>query len=335
LILLLVNQVIELILQQIPQYIFPEVAARIETAICQRLESGEYDSIANSSVLAKTLTTQLQDLSGDKHLQVFYSAEVLPFWKAGEPTPQELERDRQYYSLINFGFQKLERLAGNVGYLELNGFIDPEIAGETAVAAMSFLSNTSALIVDLRHNGGGGPGMSSLIVSYLFETSEIKLVHLHDFDWRSSDVIEQRWSLPYVPGKRYVGKDVYILTSKETFSAAESFTYTLKNLGRATIIGEITGGGANCGNHYRINDHFSMFIPIGRPIDPITQTNWEGVGVIPDIEVPAELALKTAHLAAMNKLLPACTEAELINELHQAIEAVQSELEELKQKLNH
>lgn len=117
------KQVIELILQQIPQYIFSEVAARIETAIRQRLESGEYDSIENSSVLAKTLTTQLKDLSGDKHLEVFYSAEVLPFWKVGEPTPQDLERDRQYYSLINFGFQKLERLAGNVGYLELNGFV--------------------------------------------------------------------------------------------------------------------------------------------------------------------------------------------------------------------
>ncbi|MFL9455928.1 S41 family peptidase [Tolypothrix bouteillei VB521301_2] len=128
---------------------------------------------------------------------------------------------------------------------------------------------------------------------------------------------------------------MYILTSKETFSAAEDFTYNLKALRRATIIGETTGGGAHWGHRHRINDHFVVFIPTGRPINPITQTNWEGVGVTPDIEVSAELALKTAHLIAMNKLLPTSTQPELIQELHEAIERVQIELEQLKQKLNH
>lgn len=328
-------EVIEYVLKRLQEYVFPEVADKMEKAIRQRLQSREYDDITSAAVLAETLTAQLQEISCDRHLEVFYSAKALPLWHAGEPTPQDLERDRQYYSLFNFGFQKLERLSGNVGYLELHGFVDPEIAGETAVAAMSFLSNTSSLIIDLRHNGGGGPGMTALISSYLFETNEIKLVHLTDFYWRSTGVTQQYWTLPYLPGKRYTGKDVYILTSKETFSAAESFTYALKNLRRATVIGETTGAGANCGHRYRINDHFSIFIPTGRPIDPITQTNWEGVGVIPDIEVPAELALKTAHLAAMNKLLEISNDAELIKELREAIEEVQIELEELKQNLNH
>jgi C-terminal processing protease CtpA/Prc len=155
-------------------------------------------------------------------------------------------------------------------------------------------------------------------------------VHLNDLYWRTGDRTQQFWTLPYVPGKRYVDKDVYVLTSKQTFSGAEEFTYNLKNLKRATIIGETTGGGAHPGGVFRINEHFQIFIPTGRAINPITKTNWEGTGVKPDIEVAAELALKTAHLAAMKKVLEKNPDERLAEELKKSIETVHKELDELQ-----
>ena len=154
---------------------------------------------------------------------------------------------------INFGFEKVERLKGNVGYIDLRGFTPAEFSAETIVAAMNFVANTDALIFDLRQNGGGDPATVALLSSYLFGPEP---VHLNSLYWREGDTTHQWWTLPFVPGKRYAGKDVYVLTSKRTFSAAEEFTYNLKNLKRATIIGETTGGGAHPGGPRRINEHF-------------------------------------------------------------------------------
>src|SRR6185295_4717409 len=127
-------------------------------------------------------------------------------------------------------------------------------------------------------------------------------VHLNDLYWRASDAIQQFWTLSYVPGRRYVNKDVYVLTSGRTFSAAEEFTNTLKTLKRATIVGETTGGGANPGGMERLSDHFGVFVPGGRAINPITKGNWEGTGITPDLAVPASAALDAAYRDALTKL---------------------------------
>ncbi|MDP8979977.1 MAG: S41 family peptidase [Acidobacteriota bacterium] len=200
----------------------------------------------------------------------------------------------------NFGFEKVERLQGNIGYLDLRGFMEAQWGSETAVAAMNFLANTDALIIDLRQNGGGDPAMVALITSYLFSPGEE--VHLNDLYWRPSNETHQWWTLPYVPGRRYANKPVYVLTSNRTFSAAEEFTYNLKNLKRATIIGETTGGGAHPGGMERLSEHFMAFLPSGRAINPISKTNWEGTGVTPDVAVPAADALTTATAAALRKI---------------------------------
>ena len=213
---------------------------------------------------------------------------------------------RQRGRSTNFGFEKAERLEGNVGYLELRMFMPAELGGETAAAAMNLLANTDALIIDVRKNGGGEPSMVALVSSYLFGPEP---VHLNDLYFRPDDSTHQWWTLPHVPGLRYEGKPVYVLTSKRTFSAAEEFTYNLKCLKRATIVGETTGGGAHPGGIEKVHEHFGVFVPSGRAINPITKTNWEGTGVAPDVPVAADRALPTAHLAALRQIAADLEEA--------------------------
>src|SRR5256714_1284103 len=186
--------------------------------------------------------------------------------------------------------RQVEILSSNVGYLKFNMFADPEVCGPTAVSAVNFLANVDAIIFDLRENGGGDPKMIAFISTYLFSEP----THLNDLWERKGDSTHQYWTLPYVPGKRLDAKPAYVLTSKQTFSGAEEFSYTLKNLKCATVIGETTGGGAHPVSGHRTDDHFMIGVPFARAVNPISKTNWEGTGVEPDIKVPANQALEVA-----------------------------------------
>ncbi len=194
----------------------------------------------------------------------------------------------------------MERLPGNVGYLDIREFYNSSWGGDTAVAAMIFLANTNVLIVDLCKCRGGDPDMVTLISSYLFGEER---VHLNSLYWREEDVTQQYWTLPYIPGKRFGDKPVYVLTSQDTFSGGEEFAYNLKTRHRAILVGETTAGGAHPGSTYRLHAHFEVFIPVGRAINPITGTNWEGGGVTPDISVPQEQAFKVAYNMALKSII--------------------------------
>jgi C-terminal processing protease CtpA/Prc len=178
--------------------------------------------------------------------------------------------------------------------------------GDTVVAVMSFFANTDALIVDLCKCRGGDPDMVALIASYFLGEERTQLSSIY---WREGNVTQESWTLPYVPGKRYGSKPIYVLTSKDTFSGAEALAYDLKTLRRATIIGEITRGGAQPGSPYRLSSHFDVFIPIGRSINPVTGTNWEGTGVIPDISVPQEQAFNVAYSMALKATITSLGES--------------------------
>jgi C-terminal processing protease CtpA/Prc len=199
---------------------------------------------------------------------------------------------------MNCGFEKVEILSGNVGYLKFDMFADPDVCGPTVVAAMNFVANVDAIIFDLRENGGGDPKMVALVSTYLFS----KPTHLNDLWERKGESTSQDWTLPYVPGKRLDGKPAFVLTSKQTFSGAEEFTYNLKNLKRATIVGETTGGGAHPVSGHRIDDHFMIGVPFAKAVNPISKTNWEGTGVEPDVKVSAADALAMAQKLAAEKL---------------------------------
>jgi C-terminal processing protease CtpA/Prc len=172
---------------------------------------------------------------------------------------------------------------------------------------MAFLAGSDAVIIDLRNNGGGSPSMIQLISSYFFDEP----VHLNSFYIRDEDKTKQFWSHAYVEGDRMTDTDLYVLTSGRTFSAAEEFTYNMKNLERATIVGETTGGGAHPVRFVGFPDlKVSLSLPFGRAINPISGTNWEGTGVEPDIEVPQARALEVAHLEALKALAEKSTDEE-------------------------
>jgi retinol-binding protein 3 len=312
-------------------YVFPEVAKKMDEAVQARVTRKEYDDVTSAKQLAQMLTDHLQAVSHDKHLRVNYLAGGRPEMMHGKPGAGEREKMREFAATRNFGFEKIERLEGNIGYLDLRGFMSAEMAGETCAAAMNFLANSDALILDLRKNGGGSPAMVALLCSYLFPAEPV--VHLNDLYMRPENSTHQWWTLPYVPGKRFVRKPAYVLTSKRTFSAAEECTYNLQKLDRATIVGETTGGGAHPGGPQPIIDKFVIWVPVGRAINPVSKTNWEGTGVKPDIEVPAELALKTAQIEALKKLQEKKKDdPDAVKQLGRALQNATSDLRELKAK---
>jgi hypothetical protein len=280
-------------------YVFPEIAKKMEEALRARQKRGEYDAITEGSLLAAKLTDNLREVSHDKHLHVDFDPAKIPDRPASAaPSKDDIAQYHKQMERMNCGFEKVEHLSGNIGYLKFNMFANPEVCGPTAIAAMNFLANVDAIIFDLRENGGGDPKMVALISTYLFDEP----THLNDLWERKDSSTQQYWTLPYVPGKRLNDKPVYVLTSKDTFSGAEEFSYNLKNLKRATIVGETTGGGAHPVAGHRIDDHFMIGVPFARAINPISKTNWEGTGVEPDVKVPAADALTTAEKLAHEKL---------------------------------
>jgi hypothetical protein len=287
-------------------YLFPEVGQKIGVYLQKQLKNGKYRKISNPRLFARQITTDLQHINGDRHLALVYDPQRVKDLRTEAPQPDDEEvkeiRRRRYERRRrnNFGFRKVEIFPGNVGYLDLRSFRSTDDAASTARGAMSFLANSDAIIIDLRNNHGGGASMYLLLISYFFDS---ELVHLSDLINRRSATLQQFWTLPYVPGRRLPDIDLYLLTSKRTFSAAEEFAYDLQSLKRAVIVGESTGGGAHLTTRLVVDDSFYIFVPFAGARNPITKTNWEGVGVQPDVKVTEADALKTAHLLALESII--------------------------------
>jgi hypothetical protein len=285
-------------------YVFPEVATKMEEHVRARLAAGDYDALVSLPDFTARLTEDLRSVSKDLHVGVGWAPE-----RPGEARDEAAEQARRERELRrgNYCFEKLEHLAGNVGYLRLDCFADAGLGGATAVAAMSFLAGSDALIFDLRQNGGGSPSMIQLLSSYLFAEA----THLNSFYIREGDRTKQFWTQAHVAGPRLAGVPVYVLTSRRTFSAAEEFTYNLRNLERATIVGETTGGGAHPVDFHPIEGYpVRVAVPYGRAINPVTGTNWEGTGVEPHVAVAADQALARAHEMALAALAERATDPE-------------------------
>ena len=290
-------------------YVFPELAGQVAAAVETRLAAGEYDNL-DEIALTDLLTSHLQEASGDKHLAVRLGGG--PGRPAGglgedqrgggprrdEPADREARRlkMRQLGRMDNFGIRRVERLDGNIGYLDLRRIPMPENAGPAIAAAMELVGGTYALIIDLRRNGGGHPNGVAFWCSYLLAEEP---VHLNDIFRADTGETRQFWSLPYVPGTRYLDRPVYVLVSSRTFSGGEDLCYTLQALGRAELIGETTGGGAHPTRGFPISAAVHIAVPFARSVNPVTGTNWQGTGVVPDTAVPADQAYDAAYAKAL------------------------------------
>lgn len=287
-------------------YVLGEPAARIVTGLRQNLADGAYDDITDPRAFAERLYEDAQAINHDGHFRIQALPPLDPsVAEAGyEEDPAEVERQERMRRAGNYGFRKAEILQGGVGYLRFDMFARGDEAYAAGAAAMNFLANSNAVILDLRYNGGGSASMIRFLAGYLFAEKE----HLINWEVRAEGVTEQSYSADYVPGKRIIDQPVYVLTSGNTFSAAEEFTFDLRNLERATVVGDTTGGGGHTVAGYVFDfDGFRMLIrlPYGRAFNPENNEGWEGTGVVPHIAVPAEQALDTAHADALQKLMEA------------------------------
>src|SRR3989442_9460616 len=276
-------------------YVSPEVRKRMSDSLHARLKRGVYNRYTNGPTFAIHLRADLDDIAHDKHLQILYS--LLP--RGPEPQPDTVTQHRRERE-ADCPIWATERLEGNVGDLPFDGFVDPAEWGGTIVTAVTALAGTKALTIGLRENAGGGvAGSTPLLESYLFD----RRTHLTDLWFRHTGETRERWTLDSVAGARFGDeKPVYVLTSAHTLSAGEELAYDLQALKRATIVGETTSGQAHATFEARIDNHFEILLPTGKALNPVTGTDWEGGGVMPDVKVPASEALTTTQRLLREKL---------------------------------
>jgi hypothetical protein len=301
-------------------YVFPDVADTLTTALAAKEAGGAYAKATDSKAFADALTNDLRTLGKDSHFFVGYDPAFRPEPANGVPDAATLEAMQREIASRGFGIDSARRLPGNVGYLELRGFGPTAMVGAAISGAMTMLSGTDALILDLRRNGGGEPETVAYLMSHFFAQGDER--HLNDLYFRNGDKTRQYWTSASV-GPRYT-RPVYVLTSGRPFSGGEEGAYDFQTQKRAKIVGEKTGGGANPGDGYAIGNGYAAFIPTGRAINPITKTNWEHVGVTPDIAVPAADAQKVAHAAILRELIAASKDVEEKAYLEDSLKDVES-----------
>ena len=299
------------------RYVFPEAGAKIAAYVRDRAAKGAYAGLAGGA-LADALTRDLRVENGDRHLYVQYQPSAAGAPPAGSPggpvrmvpgsTPAQLE----LYRRRNYFLNRAERLDGNIAYLEVRRFFGmTEDAIEAATAAMAFLENTDAFIIDVRYAPGGDVRMVDTLASYFFDKVTPTLASYS----RSRNETIQRSTLENLPGKRRPGIPVYVLISRDTGSAAEDFAFLLQQTGRATLVGDRTAGAGNMNAVLGIGGGYSLSVSIGRTFNPKTNQGWEAIGVKPDVQAAASNALDVAHRHALTALMEKAPSPALRTEL--------------------
>ncbi len=297
-----VSALVEAVVERLVDlYIFPERAAQAATLLRANLAAGAYDCSVGSD-LCDRLSADLFATCADKHLRLIWHESA----QASQDEEHLVAALRERFRLENHGIRRVERLPGNIGTIELTIIPEASVGGPALTAAMQRVLH--ALILDLRGELGGSLDGVAFLCSFLFADGE---VHLNDIVEGPRGPTRQYWTASYVPGPRYTDRPVYVLTSASTFSGGEELAYDLQALGRATVVGEVTRGGAHPSVVLSLSEHVELRLPVARAVNPVTGSNWEAVGVQPDLLIPAVDALRVAHRAALETVAdnPAVPEA--------------------------
>jgi hypothetical protein len=274
-------------------YVYPEIVPDIEKYVRTKVHQGHYKNISSLEEFTRLLRKDFRHVSNDGHIWIDVM-ENLPIKNSNVSDEEKIKELRK----SNFGFIKFEFLPGNIAYLRLDSFKNLDYAKETAIAIMKLLSNSEAIILDLRFNHGGNGNMVHFLSSYFFENK----TQLNSLYFRKADSLALAWTNPNVPGEKLLKQKLFILTSKNTTSAAEAFTCTMKNYKRATIVGEYTRGAGHWVESYQFPDlGIFLEIPVARPINPVTNTGWEGKGIEPDVKISGDKALQEAYKLALGE----------------------------------
>ncbi|MGW7456914.1 S41 family peptidase [Streptomyces sp. NPDC054797] len=277
-------------------YVFPEKAVVIDAAIRGRLAAGAYEGL-DGPALCEAVTADLQEACPDKHLRLLWTDEPQSLVPQDEDGGEAAFLARMRAE--NQGVQRVERLEGNIGLIELNRIATAAEGASVIGAAMQLVALSSALVLDLRGCLGGSPEGAAMWCSYFFPDDQVHLTDIYD---RTTDTTRQFWTTAHLPAPRYADRPVYVLTSEITFSGGEDVAYTLQAHGRAVVVGATTRGGAHPTARHAVAEHILVTVPQARAVNTVTGTNWEGVGVVPDVRVPAVQALDTALKAALRRL---------------------------------
>ena len=275
-------------------YFDKQVAETTASALFAHEQAGDYKAVTDGQAFANLLARHLTEASRDNHFTMEYTRNVFPDFSK-PPAPEFQTRYRAAMEQVNCTFEKVEISPNHVGYLKLNAFPDTAACQSKAESVMATLNHADALIFDLRDNRGGYANMVVFLASYLFDRPE------YMFNPRDP-ITAQTWTRSPVAGSLLVDKPVYILISSQTYSAAEQFSYDLKMLKRAVLVGETSGGAAHAGVLHNLDDHFAVGIPEHRPINPFSDKDWAITGIEPDVRVKAADALATAQNLAETKV---------------------------------
>ena len=303
-------------------YFDPTIGAKVASTLREGLSKGRYAGAPDLESLANLLTSDMYAVAKDRHLALF-ATKGLPSRPSQAPTvARESRKERGQHE--NFGLQKVEVLPGNVGYLRLTGFYQPQEAREAIAASMAFLSHADALIIDLRDHGGGSSETVALFTSYLLDSPGAPLFEIaHRSQVTPDQYLTESAALPHRNGTR----PTFLLTSPRTSSGGEAVAFLLQERHRAEVIGEGTWGGANQVPPPRaVTQSFEALIPNGHTASALTGKNWEGVGVIPDIPVGADSALRVAHARAIQSLLRSVTQGSWHEQLKQELALVERQV---------
>jgi hypothetical protein len=283
----------------------------IEAALTAAEQRGAYAGATDLKDLSARLNKTLDQASHDKHL--FVSPSELPAATSTEPALPRAERAR----LDNYGMKRAEILDGNVGYLQITAFYRANEGAETLQAAMNFVAHTDALILDLRNNGGGSSDTAIQLLSYFFNDPGRLLLSIIGRSGEPQIFNAQATGVAY----RDESRPLYVLVSGSTWSAGEAVPFILQEQRRATIVGQKTAGAANPAGPWPINSSLTMTIPFGRIKSAVKGSNWDGVGVIPEIEASPDKALAVAYKDALDRLMNSTTDAARKKLLSRAVSA--------------